>query len=109
MRENLKEDFWEMLSLKKKKRYIGKPNISFPLDLAMPSYDIYNCRSCLATKREAKLRPRTKRAELKETRLQIPDTLLLTNAGAALSLTFFFFFLIGEKCLAMLYWFLPYN
>ena len=55
----------------------------------MPSYDIYNCSSCLATKREANLRTRTKRAEVKETRLQIPDTLLLTNTGAALSLTFF--------------------
>ena len=25
----------------------------FPLDFAIPSYDIYNCSSCLATKREA--------------------------------------------------------
>ena len=70
----------ESFPLKKKKKDTQENLISlFPLDLAMPSYDIYNCSRCLATKREANLRTRTKTAEVKETRPQIPDTLLLTN------------------------------
>lgn len=74
MRENLKEGFGEKLSFKKKKkRYIGKP-ISFPL---WPCH----AQAMISTTAAAALQPRekltwrtrTKTAEVKETRPQIPD------------------------------------
>lgn len=60
---------WRILgnfSFKKKKGYIGKAVLFFPLDIVMPSCDIYNHSSHLATKREFGLRTRTGTAEVKD-------------------------------------------